>query len=229
MNKTDTFEQFLATQSVQVHVLGFSLNLMLAGILAFLLGRIYIRYGHSISNRRTFSHNLVLLAMTTMVVITIVKSSLALSLGLVGALSIVRFRAAIKEPEELSYLFLAITIGLGLGADQRVITIVAMVFISAMLIVRNLKKDVQVSGNHLYLTFSSERTNSASLKTITEALNESCSNVDIRRFDETATHIEATFRTELANADSLDELKSKLRELDKDIRISFIDQQGVTE
>ena len=43
--------------------------------------------------------------MTTMVVITIVKSSLALSLGLVGALSIVRFRAAIKEPEELAFYF----------------------------------------------------------------------------------------------------------------------------
>ena len=46
-----------------------------------------------------------MLGITTTIVITIVKSSLALSLGLVGALSIVRFRAAIKEPEELVYLF----------------------------------------------------------------------------------------------------------------------------
>ena len=51
-------------------------------------------------------------------VILIVKSSLALSLGLVGALSIVRFRTPIKEPEELIYLFLAIAIGLGFGAGQ---------------------------------------------------------------------------------------------------------------
>ena len=58
-----------------------------------------------------------------MVMITIVKSSLALSLGLVGALSIVRFRTAIKEPEELSYAFLSIAIGLGLGADQRLTTL----------------------------------------------------------------------------------------------------------
>ena len=58
----------------------------------------------------------------TVVVISIVKSSLALSLGLVGALSIVRFRSAIKEPEELAYLFLSIGIGLGLGAGQRVVT-----------------------------------------------------------------------------------------------------------
>ena len=57
-----------------------------------------------------------LITMTTMLIISIVKSSLALSLGLVGALSVIRFRAAIKEPEELTYLFLTIAIGLGFGA-----------------------------------------------------------------------------------------------------------------
>ena len=57
-----------------------------------------------------------------------VKSSLALSLGLVGALSIVRFRAAIKEPEELIYLFLTIAAGLGTGAGQIKITIFGVIF-----------------------------------------------------------------------------------------------------
>jgi Ca2+/Na+ antiporter len=63
----------------------------------------------------------------------IVKSSLALSLGLVGALSIVRFRAAIKEPEELVYLFLVITAGLGCGAGQIKIIVVGILF--ALLII----------------------------------------------------------------------------------------------
>ncbi|MHC5004997.1 MAG: DUF4956 domain-containing protein, partial [Planctomycetota bacterium] len=53
----------------------------------------------------------------TVLIIFVVKSSLALSLGLVGALSIVRFRAAIKEPEELVFLFFCIAIGLALGAE----------------------------------------------------------------------------------------------------------------
>ncbi|MEL0309828.1 MAG: DUF4956 domain-containing protein, partial [Gammaproteobacteria bacterium] len=57
-------------------------------------------------------------SVTTCTVIIIVKYSLALSLGLVGALSIVRFRAAIKEPEELVYLFLVIALGLSFGANQ---------------------------------------------------------------------------------------------------------------
>ena len=62
-----------------------------------------------------------------MIIITIVKSSIALSLGLVGALSIVRFRAAIKEPEELTFLFICIAIGVGLGAGQRNIIIIGSI------------------------------------------------------------------------------------------------------
>ena len=59
----------------------------------------------------------------------VVKTSLALSLGLVGALSIVRFRTPIKEPEELIYLFLAIAIGLGFGAGYPIITILIVIVI----------------------------------------------------------------------------------------------------
>ena len=66
-----------------------------------------------------------MLGIATTIVITIVKSSLALSLGLVGALSIVRFRAAIKEPEELVYLFFIIGIGLANGANQFLVSILA--------------------------------------------------------------------------------------------------------
>jgi hypothetical protein len=120
-----TFEEFLATQSPHIPLGDFAVNIVLAAVLSFILGQVYIYYGSTLSNRRMFARNFMMLAMTTMLIITVVKSSLALSLGLVGALSIIRFRAAIKEPEELAYIFLVISIGLGLGADQRLITIVA--------------------------------------------------------------------------------------------------------
>ena len=113
MNRFETFQQFLTTQSAQAPVVEFIINLVLAAILSFILNRIYVKYGTALSNRKMFAGNFILITTTTMLVITIVKSSLALSLGLVGALSIVRFRSAIKEPEELSYLFLSIGIGLG--------------------------------------------------------------------------------------------------------------------
>src|SRR5688572_31080573 len=100
------------------------INLLLSVLLASAVSWFYTHYGRSFSNRSKFANNLPALAMATVLIISVVKSSLALSLGLVGALSIVRFRTAIKEPEELIYLFIAIAIGLGLGADQRWPTLV---------------------------------------------------------------------------------------------------------
>ena len=78
------------------------------------------------------------LALITTLVITVIKFSLALSLGLVGALSIVRFRAAIKEPEELVYLFFVISIGLSNGANQFLLSIFATLIILTFLFGRYL-------------------------------------------------------------------------------------------
>ncbi|MCP4154241.1 MAG: DUF4956 domain-containing protein, partial [bacterium] len=136
MNKLQTFEQFLSHTGENVPVLAFLVNLLLAAVLAYILSVVYTRYGHALSNRRLSSKNFLLITMTTMLIITIVKSSLALSLGLVGALSIVRFRAAIKEPEELSYLFLTIAVGLGMGANQTIITLLGFLVIVSIIIVR---------------------------------------------------------------------------------------------
>ena len=69
--------------------------------------------------------------------ITVIKFSLALSLGLVGALSIVRFRAAIKEPEELVYLFFIISIGLANGANQFLLSTISTLIIIFFLFLRN--------------------------------------------------------------------------------------------
>ena len=119
---------FFINQNIQIDLQGFLLSLFCAAILSFLVQLFYIRYSTTLSNRKEFSKNFVILGVATCIVIMIVKSSLALSLGLVGALSIVRFRAAIKEPEELVYLFLIIAIGLGCGANQLIITVTGITF-----------------------------------------------------------------------------------------------------
>ena len=92
--------------------------LIASALSAALVRKAYMVYGKSMNNREYFANIFILLAITTCTVIIIVKYSLALSLGLVGALSIVRFRAAIKEPEELVYLFLVIALGLAFGSSQ---------------------------------------------------------------------------------------------------------------
>ena len=137
MDKLEKFTKsdlnFFINQNIQIDLQGFILSLLCAAILSFLVQLFYIRYSSTLSNRKEFAKTFVVLGVTTCIVIMIVKSSLALSLGLVGALSIVRFRAAIKEPEELVYLFLIIAIGLGCGANQLLI-ITTGIFFSLIII-----------------------------------------------------------------------------------------------
>lgn len=103
---------------INISLFYFVMSLFSSAIGSLIIRFLYIRYGRSMNNREYFANTFLVLCLTTCTVIVIVKYSLALSLGLVGALSIVRFRAAIKEPEELIYLFLIIAIGLSFGANQ---------------------------------------------------------------------------------------------------------------
>ena len=96
------------------------LGLIMAIIWAFVVGK----STRLVVDTRQYLPIFLLLIPSMILIISIIKSSIALSLGLVGALSIVRFRTPIKEPEELLYLFVAIAIGLGLGANQIVATFV---------------------------------------------------------------------------------------------------------
>ena len=111
-------------------------HLALGGIFSIYIRWLFRRFSATPSDSDSVTRVFPLLTLVTTGVIAVVKSSLALSLGLVGALSIVRFRAAIKEPEELVYLFLCIAVGLSLGSEQPwiavAIVVVATVFIVGM-------------------------------------------------------------------------------------------------
>ncbi|HRS54476.1 MAG TPA: DUF4956 domain-containing protein [Bacteroidales bacterium] len=223
-NQFKTFEEFLATKTHTIPLTNFIINLLLTAILAYLLSLIYIRFGHSLSNRKMFSKNFVVLAVTTMLIISIVKSSLALSLGLVGALSIVRFRAAIKEPEELSFLFLNIAIGLGLGADQRTITIVAFIIIAAILILRGWKP-FKVNNQNLYITISGVKSNLFDPQKIVNILSNYCTMVKMKRLDENNEQIELAFLVEFPDFYKLDNARTELLNLVPNAKISFLDNK----
>jgi hypothetical protein len=103
----------------EVSLLDLGINFAICLILTVVCSWHYNKRAQKRVLRRDLGVVLPVIALTTLLIISVVKSSLALSLGLVGALSIVRFRTPIKEPEELAYIFLSIVIGLSLGADQR--------------------------------------------------------------------------------------------------------------
>jgi uncharacterized membrane protein YhiD involved in acid resistance len=201
--------------------------LLIAAILAYVLSRVYEHFGHSLSNRKVLARNFVLITMTTMLIITIVKSSLALSLGLVGALSIVRFRTAIKEPEELAYLFLSISIGLGLGADQRLITLIAFAVIVTIIWLHSRQHQGRDSQQNLYLTVSSHNPKKAELGAIVDTLSSHCSAVSLKRLDDTKELLEASFLVEFGGYPQLQAAIADLHGLGDDVNVTFLDNNGI--
>ena len=131
--ETIQLNDFMTNSVVSVDPLGVVIGLALTALMASAISYVYIKKARVLSNKEDFVKNFLPISMTTMFIIVVVKSSLALSLGLVGALSIVRFRTAIKEPEELGYLFLCIAVGLGNGASQYLITVIALIIILSTL------------------------------------------------------------------------------------------------
>ena len=131
-------ENFFLNSNIDIDFGNFFIALLLSLILAYLVKLTYMKVGRALNDKDYFSDTFIPLAIITTLVITVIKFSLALSLGLVGALSIVRFRAAIKEPEELVYLFFVIAIGLANGANQFLLSILATIIIIIFLSIRNI-------------------------------------------------------------------------------------------
>jgi ABC-type Fe3+ transport system permease subunit len=110
------------------------LALLLALALGFLIYYVYKKTFQGVVYSRSFNFSLVLTAMVTALVILPITSNLMLSLGMVGALSIVRFRAAIKEPLDIGYMFWAISVGITTGAGFYTLSIVGSLIIAVVII-----------------------------------------------------------------------------------------------
>ena len=205
------------------------LNLVIAIVLSLMVAWYYVRFGESLSNRRKFAPILPFLALITVLVISVVKSSLALSLGLVGALSIVRFRTAIKDPEELMFLFLAIAIGLGLGADQRIVTIIAVLVILAYLLVRARNRIRNKSSHSLYMNINleSEGAGGKLFKEINDLILAETPEVDIRRLDNQNNSLQATYYLAVHDQETIVNLMDSLRGSYPGVSISIVEQNNM--
>lgn len=218
------FQKFLITQEQQVSLTDFLVNSLVIIVLAIVLEYTYIRAAHTISNRRQFAGTFLLIAFTTMLIISIVKTSLALSLGLVGALSIVRFRAAIKEPEELAYIFFAISLGLGLGANQTMVVIEAFVIAMVILWTRYFITGRSTRQN-LYLNFSA-KSGEIDLNQVTGIVKQVFGKYHLKRYDENKQIIEASFMVDSPKTENLQSFTENISKLGSDARVSFIESKS---
>lgn len=205
------------------------LNLFVGFALGTIMQAQYVRFADSLANRSLFANNFVPLILAIILTISIVKASLALSLGLVGALSIVRFRTPVKDPEELVYLFLAIAVGLGLGANQTLATCIAFLFIFGILSLRARSKGTGSHGQSLYLEVELEGGDApeSMLELIIERIKPHLTGINLRRFDSQAGLFLASFSITCDDADGIGSTTSAIRSEWPTARITFLDQDHV--
>jgi hypothetical protein len=226
MQIEETFRELFQNPTEITTLPTFIMSMAMSAILGTILAQVYIRFGQSLSNRRTLARNFLLLAVTTTLIITIVKSSLALSLGLVGALSIVRFRAAIKEPEELTYLFLAIAIGLGMGANQPIITTVAFIIIVSVIVITSWSKSGTAQAN-MFLTVTSPGSSDINSSQIMKILSDVGASATLKRSDDKADLFEASFLVDFQDVQSLEKFEMEVRSLVPNVQVSCMDNSGI--
>lgn len=206
-------------------LLALLLNLAVGVGLALVLRWHFERFGTTLSNRAEFAQVFPFILLTTVLIITVVKSSLALSLGLVGALSIVRFRTPVKEPEELAYLFIAIAMGLGLGADQTIPTVVAgLSILGVMAVLRWTRRDREQKNLYLSLDWANPGGTERPVQAIGEVISRHVSVGDLRRVDNRNGSLEVTYFVDVPGADKIASMLEDLQRSFPGIGVTFIDQ-----
>ncbi len=206
------------------------LNLFVGAVISLILKAHYKKFSSTLNNREEFGNIFPFVLLTTVLVISIVKSSLALSLGLVGALSIVRFRTPIKEPEELAYLFICIAAGLGLGANQTLPTIVAIfIILIVMFFVKNNYE--KKSEKNMFLTIehkiNSENEKKEIIKNLNKIIGDEVLRFDLRRLDYREDSVDATYQVNVSKVEILEKIITNLRTKYPKISVTYLDQSQV--
>lgn len=229
MENIDLLKDFATQQNSSLSVFNLVIQVLIGLILALILKFQYIKHGSNLSNRSRLSNLFPILTVTIILIISVVKSSIALSLGLVGALSIVRFRTPIKEPEELIYLFLCISIGIGLGANQTIPTITIILLI--IIFIPFLKNKSSIDKKNIFLTienkFSSEVEQGKFLIEIKKIFSESFKIIDFKKIDFREKEVEILVLVELGEIEDFENIITKLKNKYSGVNITYLDQTNI--
>ncbi len=209
MTFNDIFKSSFLESITSVSIVDMAIALILAFALGMFIFLIYKKTFSGVMYSSNFGVTLIALTMITTVVILAVTSNVVLSLGMVGALSIVRFRAAIKEPLDIAFLFWSIAVGIVLAAGMIPLALIGSVIIGVILVLFVNRK----SHSHPYIIvlrvdnkeneksaydFLKEKTERCIIKSKTVSADEIELNLEIRLKDDNTGFI-----NELAEKDGV--------------------------
>ncbi len=202
-------------------------SLIFCTVTSFILMYVYKNKSNSLSSKIQISPIIPLLSLITFLVILIVKSSLALSLGLVGALSVIRFRTPIKEPEDLAFLFLAIGIGIGYGAGQIYATTIIFFAIIAIIWFVLSNNSFSVKNDFNFIVETSDANKEKYFQEILEVLKNSTVEASFVKFEQGNNTVIIYYRLVFDNVDNIQKLIKDVNKKFTDIKFSLYENKVI--
>ena len=141
MSFSDIFKNKFLSQVNTISPLSALITMAVAIGLGLIIFLVYKKTYKGVMYSSSFNMSLLLMTVITSVIIVTISSNVVLSLGMVGALSIIRFRTVIKDPIDIMYLFWAISIGIIVGAGQYVFALMCVLVIGVLCVVMSLFKN----------------------------------------------------------------------------------------
>lgn len=217
MNFSDIFKSDFLENVSAVSIVDMAIALILAFCLGLFIFMVYKKTFSGVMYSSSFGVTLIALTMITTVVILAVTSNVVLSLGMVGALSIVRFRTAIKEPLDIAFLFWAIAVGIVLAAGMIPLAVIGSVIIGLILLIFVNKN----SYTNPYIVVL-QCDDSSSEKTAREYLEQNASRVVLKSKTVQRGHIELNMEIRLKGEDtSFINTLSEIRGVNSAVLVSY--------
>jgi len=135
LNQEGLFNLFGGIDTFSVESIIF--NIVVATLLGLFIYFVYKKTFSGVMYSQNFNVTILMICVITSIIMMLIGNNMALSLGLVGSLSIIRFRTAIKEPRDIAFIFWAIAVGLAAGTSEFIIAIIGSVIIAILLFIFN--------------------------------------------------------------------------------------------
>ena len=220
MSKKEIFKYLLESNS-SISIYQIIMAMMVALLLALFMYFVYRKTYAGVMYSKSFNQTLVLISIIITMVMMIIGGNLALSLGMVGSLSVIRFRTAIKEPRDMAFLFWAITIGLSCGAEIYSVAVVGSIVIAAILFV--FQFDIYEKSTYLAVV----RGEKIEISEIGKVLKDTGEKYKLRMQNVSENGMEITYEVRIKGADTVS-LVEKLYDIEGVAAVNIVTYTGET-
>ena len=211
--------KYLIENNVGISVTQILISMCITVLLSMFIYWVYKKTYSGVMYSKNFNITIMLISTVTSMVMMIIGSNLALSLGMVGALSIIRFRSAIKDPKDIGFLFWGIAIGLSTGTGIYIIGIIGSIFIAFLLFIF----DRGIYNDNCYLLIV--KGNDINFDKIESIIKEHTSKFNLKMKNSTDIFTEATYEIKLKRNED-NEILKELKTIENIININIVSYNG---